>query len=180
MLRAIIFTCKPYFPMPALQKLLYFFIAITLWCFLFLSYKTWNFSLYSEMKFLYALSVLPLGGILYDTIFEKKSWRDIVYSSHTISWIATFLGLSIFLLFLGFYQIWLYIFLAALLFVYVGWDARIFFAIALLLLLYVIYFLMIQNSLMAEKLSIYVYYFLVAWVVVTWVQSSRFYPYKST
>lgn len=43
-----------------------------------------------------------------------------------------------------------------------AWDSRIFFAVALGSLMYVVYFLMIQDTQTAEKLSIFVYYFLVA------------------
>lgn len=84
----------------SLQKLLYFFIAMALGMYFFLSYKTGKFSLYPEMKFLYALFLLPFFGMLYNTLFEKRSWRELWYKKNVLSRLATFVALIVFLLML--------------------------------------------------------------------------------
>ena len=44
-------------------------------------------------------------------------------------------------------------------------DSRIFFLIALILLSYTPFYIILENKELAEKLSIYAYYFLVIWVI---------------
>lgn len=150
----------------------YFFTTLCVGTFLFVSVHTQTYAFLHEMIFLFALLLLPLLDIIYDSLFQNKSWRKCIPSNITFSQIFTFLGFLCLLFVVWFRQEEIYIVSLMIFFIFQRWDARVFFAGALLTLCFVMYQLLLQKNLEAQELTIVFYYLLLAGVIVQVTQRS--------
>lgn len=113
---------------------------------------------------LLALLLLPLIDTLINSSLSPEN-KNIFRSASFISWLAfLLLGLT------GLYLFWVMrieiLLLSLIVFLrYYKFGGRIFFISALIIFAYVALSLSVWNNTLAELLSIYAYYFLIAWVM---------------
>ncbi len=150
--------------------MLYFFIFMILVGILFIYHVSSGSIFYSNIILIFTVLLLPLFDKFYDLFSEHL----MNYRIKNIFYVFFDFGLPIIwgIFFLsGYLNIVFFLAWLAVWAIFRWWDSRIFFAWAFLTFCYVVFYLLFNRNVMAEELSLIVYYILITAVCIQIGQS---------
>lgn len=153
-----------------IARILYFLLFMVFIAFVFIYQKSNDQSVHINIVLLFTFILIPFIDILY-SVFAKENTLFQKINTQRASGIAIYIVSVLWIALWGYLSLGLLIFLTLLCVLYIRADGRIFFIWALLVFIYVAFYLVFWVSSNAETLSIYAYYLLIAWVLTNILQN---------
>lgn len=156
-----------------ISHFLYFFICMILLSFVLLYQKSGDIGIHVNIFLLFTLVLLPLFDFIFEMFFPQIEFKKIMHhkkKSIAVVWLTILMLVALLTGYLS-GELWIVLAMAYILILW--WDTRIFFMGALVLFLYIAFFLIFNESALSEKLSVYAYYLLVAGVLMQIIESIK-------